>query len=55
MKCYEDSLLIQYGLVEAFEYFMLQLAQTGVPQNNVFEFAAQTVLKYEKGMKKKHQ
>lgn len=32
---------------------MIQLTQAGIPQSNVFEFAAQMVLKYEKTMKKR--
>ena len=33
---------------------MIQLAQAGIPQGNVYEFAAQMVLKYEKNLRKKH-
>lgn len=40
------SPLIQYGLVDAFEFFMIQLTQAGIPQGNVYEFAAQMILKY---------
>jgi hypothetical protein len=32
---------------------MHQLATNGIPQTNVYEFAAQSVLKYEKKIKKK--
>lgn len=32
---------------------MIQLTQTGIPQTNIFEFAAQMILKYEKNLKKK--
>ena len=32
---------------------MVQLTQAGIPQRNVYEFAAQMVLKYEKNLRKK--
>lgn len=33
---------------------MVQLTQAGIPQANVYEFAAQMVLKFEKNMRKKN-
>lgn len=47
------SPLVEYGLIDAFEYFMVQLTQAGIPQGNLYEFAAQTILKYEKNLRKK--
>lgn len=33
---------------------MIQLTQAGIPQSNLYEFAAQMVLKYEKNLRKKN-
>lgn len=33
---------------------MVQLTQAGIPQGNLYEFAAQTILKYEKNLRKKN-
>ena len=44
---------MQYGLLDGYEFFLKHLAESGIPQANVFEFAAQSVLKYEKKIKKK--
>lgn len=33
---------------------MIQLTQAGIPQGNVYEFAAQMVLKFEKNLKRKN-
>ncbi len=33
---------------------MVQLTQAGIPQANVYEFAAQMMLKFEKNMRKKN-
>ena len=30
------SPLITYGLIDAYEYFMIQLTQAGIPQGNVY-------------------
>lgn len=33
---------------------MIQLTQAGIPQGNIYEFAAQMVLKFEKNLKRKN-
>ena len=38
--------LQNYGLLDAYEFFLGQLANSGIPQGNVYEFAAQAILRY---------
>lgn len=39
---------MDYGLLDAYEFFLSQLAASGLPQGNIYEFAAQAMLKFEK-------
>lgn len=45
--------MVDYGLLDAYQFFLTQLAASGVPQGNIFEFAAQAMLKFEKGKVKR--
>ena len=40
--------------IEAYEFFLKNLATYGIPQANIFEFAAQQILKFDKKVKKKN-
>ena len=39
------------GIIDAYEYLLNSLCQYGLPEGDLFEFAALTVLKYEKKQK----
>lgn len=43
---YIGSPLVDYGLLDAYQFFLSQLAASGMPQANIFEFAAQAMLKF---------
>ena len=45
-RCYLGAPLAEYGLLDSYEFFLAQLAASGLPQGNIFEFAAQTILKF---------
>eukprot|EP00826_Nyctotherus_ovalis_P054255 TRINITY_DN7095_c0_g2_i9.p1 TRINITY_DN7095_c0_g2~~TRINITY_DN7095_c0_g2_i9.p1 ORF type:complete len:232 (-),score=78.67 TRINITY_DN7095_c0_g2_i9:17-712(-) len=52
---YYTAKLRETGIIEAYEYLLRSLCKYGLPTNNVFEFAALSMLKYEKKWKvKKH-
>ncbi len=38
--------LVDYGLLDSYKFFLSQLALAGIPQGNIFEFAAQTIIKF---------
>jgi len=41
------------GILDAYEYFLRAICKNGLPEANIFEFAAQQILKYQKKMKVK--
>ena len=43
--------LKQSGILNAYEYLLEQLCKYGLPQGDLYEFSALTVLKYEKKFK----
>lgn len=46
--------LKQTGIVNAYEQFLRSICKNGLPEpSNVYEFAAQFILKYEKKMREK--
>ena len=45
------NVLIKYGLMEAYESVLRSLCEAGLPEGNVYEFAALKVLKFEKKFK----
>lgn len=46
--------LKQTGIVNAYEQFLRSICKNGLPKpSNVYEFAAQFILKYEKKMREK--
>jgi len=52
------NVLVQYGLMEAYECILLLMAavlralcEAGLPEGNVYEFAALKILKFEKKFK----
>ncbi|CAD8098513.1 unnamed protein product [Paramecium sonneborni] len=44
----KQQILNNSGVLAAYEYFLRRLCKDGFPSRNVYEFAAQAVLKYEK-------
>lgn len=40
-------------MLDAYEYFLRAICKNGLPEANIFEFAAQQILKYQKKMKLK--
>ncbi|CAD8099121.1 unnamed protein product [Paramecium sonneborni] len=44
----KQQILNNSGVLAAYEYFLRRLCKDGFPNGNVYEFAAQAVLKYEK-------
>ncbi|CAD8092017.1 unnamed protein product [Paramecium sonneborni] len=44
----KQQILNNSGVLAAYEYFLRKLCKDGFPNGNVYEFAAQAVLKYEK-------
>ncbi|KAL4472387.1 hypothetical protein ABPG74_018336 [Tetrahymena malaccensis] len=42
------SILETSGILDAYEYFLRQLCKNGLPSGNVYEFAAQQILKFER-------
>lgn len=44
-------MLEKSGILDAYEYFLRAICKNGLPEANIFEFAAQQILKYQKKMK----
>ncbi|CAD8086737.1 unnamed protein product [Paramecium sonneborni] len=44
----KQQILNNSGVLAAYEYFLRRLCKDGFPSGNVYEYAAQAVLKYEK-------
>ncbi|EAR95805.3 hypothetical protein TTHERM_00877000 (macronuclear) [Tetrahymena thermophila SB210] len=42
------TILETSGILDAYEYFLRQLCKNGLPSGNVYEFAAQQILKFER-------
>jgi hypothetical protein len=51
--CYIVGVLEKSGILDAYEYFLRAICKNGLPEANIFEFAAQQILKYQKKMKVK--
>lgn len=55
----KSNYLMTSGLLEAYEYVLKSLCKAGLPDGNIYEFAALKVLKFEKNftneIKKKEQ
>lgn len=47
------NILETSGMLDAYEYFLRAICKNGLPEANIFEFAAQQILKYQKKMKLK--
>ncbi len=41
------------GILDAYEYYLRSICKMGLPEVNVFEHAAQQILKYEKKHREK--
>lgn len=45
------QVLERSGILDAYEYFLRAICKNGLPEANIFEFAAQQILKYQKKVK----
>lgn len=48
LNAYKEQILNNSGVLAAYEYFLRRLCKDGFPSGNVYEYAAQAVLKFEK-------
>jgi hypothetical protein len=44
----EEDLIKESGLLEAYELFLRAVCKHGLPEGNVYEFAAQQIERYER-------
>ena len=47
------NILLNSGILEAYEYVLKSICKAGLPSGNIYEYAAQQVLNYEKKFKRK--
>jgi len=50
----QENVLVSAGLLDGYDYLQRQICKHGFPKGNVFEYAAITMLKYERKLKAKH-
>jgi hypothetical protein len=49
----QENVLVAAGLLDGYDYLQRQICKHGLPKGNVFEYAAITMLKYERKLKAK--